>query len=157
VRCPECGAQIKNGQIERPAGARLRCPICSYDLYGLPAVSNRVQCPECGRASSPRDIDLANPIPGFGKALGMMCLPPIASIGAAMALKVTKPQWGEELFEGLFILTAVAWSLLAPVMIARSRAAANARGTRVAFDEAVTGYVITLVALILGIGLYAAA
>jgi hypothetical protein len=30
----------------------LACPWCQYDLYGLPAASNTVRCPECGNRSN---------------------------------------------------------------------------------------------------------
>jgi predicted RNA-binding Zn-ribbon protein involved in translation (DUF1610 family) len=156
LRCPECGVRIKNGHLERPAGARLRCPICSYDLFGLPVVGGRVACPECGRGSAVRDIDLANPIPGFGRALAVMCFPPIGAVAVALALKSMWNGVALQQVESALVLLALAWSLSAPLVVARGRAAANARSPRVAFDEAVTGYVITLIVSVLAIALYLA-
>jgi hypothetical protein len=157
LRCPECGTRIQSGNLEKPAGARLRCPICSYDLFGLPESGGKVACPECGRGSTLRDIDLANPIPGFGRALLIMCAPPIGTIAAAIGLKAVGGNWGVEEAEGALILLALGWGLSVPLILARKRAAANARSARVAFDEAVTGYVVTLIVSILAIALYMAA
>lgn len=93
------------------------CPACRYELQGLIASADRVQCPECGRRwSIPQLQNLARGKFHIGRLGWLLLPPPIVIVVVMLILRASVPLWFQRSEEWIVLTTLIAtgiwyWSI----------------------------------------------